>query len=707
MKQITQRLGSGKMTVEELPSPLLDQGIIIIENAYSLISPGTESSTIKDARKNLIEKAKSRPDDVKKVLTSLRTQGIVSTFRAVSKKLNAYTPLGYSCVGRVIDKSEDVIDFNIGDFVAGAGAGYANHAEIVAIPKNLCVKLPENKITKESAFNTLGSIALQGVRKANLGIGEKCVVIGMGLLGQLTAQILKSSAVDVIGIDIDKSVVDLSNENNVAHKTFLRDDENIINEINNFTDNHGVDSVIITASTKDLDPINFAGKISRKHAKIVVVGDVPTGFNRNPDWYKKELQLLMSCSYGEGRYDYNYEEKGMLYPYHLARWTESRNMQTFQKLIADKKINLSYLITNEVKIDNIKNAYDEILENRTTALGILIKYENSKRKEKFVTNKNSQKSAINLSVIGAGNYVQSHILPHLPKKDISRVGVISKTGTSSKMAAEKFGFQFCTSEINKIYKNSNTIIIGTRHNSHAKYVLEGIIANKNILVEKPLCLNTSELDDIKDKLMNYKASLTVGYNRRFSSHSTLLKNEIGNRPVSILYRVNAGKISKDSWINDAEVGGGRIIGELCHFVDYAIFLSGSLPIQVSAIDSNSKNSDNLNVQIKFQNNSLASISYFSDGNNKLTKEYIEVYFDEKIGVINNFKKLNIYKNDKKSTLINKNDKGRKKMVEAFVNNISNENNFLIPIDQLIYSTKTCFCIIESIKNNGKTIFLND
>lgn len=706
MKQITQKLGSGKMTIEELPSPILDKGVVIVENTYSLISPGTESSTIKDARMNLIDKAKSRPEDVKKVLSSLKNDGILSTFRAVSKRLNAYSPLGYSCVGRVIDKSEDVTDFNIGDFVAGAGAGYANHAEIVAIPKNLCVKLPGNKISKESAFNTLGSIALQGVRKANLGIGEKCVVIGMGLIGQLTAQILKSSAVDVIGVDIDKSVVDLSNENNVAYKTFLRDDENIINEINNFTDNHGVDSVIITASTKNLDPINFAGQISRKHAKIIIVGDVPTGFNRNPDWYKKELQLLMSCSYGEGRYDYNYEEKGMLYPYHLARWTESRNMQTFQNLINDKKINLGYLITNEVKIDNIKNAYDEILENKTS-LGILIKYENSVKKEKFITNKNSEKNDINLSVVGAGNYLQSHILPHLPKKNISRVGVISKTGTSSKMTAEKFGFQFCTSDINDIYKNSNTIIIGTRHNTHAKYVLDGIIANKNILVEKPLCLNVKELNDIKDKLESYKASLAVGYNRRFSSHSISLKNEIANRPISMLYRVNAGKIPEDSWINDSEVGGGRIIGELCHFIDYAIYLTGSLPIQVSAIESNSKNTDNLNVQIKFQNNSLVSISYFTDGNNKLAKEYIEVYFDEKVGIIDNFKKLNIYKNNKKSISINKNDKGRKNMVEAFVNNILNENNFMIPIDQLIYSTKTCFCIIDSIKNNGKMIALND
>ncbi len=706
MKQITQKLGSGKMTIEELPSPILDKGVVIVENTYSLISPGTESSTIKDARMNLIDKAKSRPEDVKKVLSSLKNDGILSTFRAVSKRLNAYSPLGYSCVGRVIDKSEDVTDFNIGDFVAGAGAGYANHAEIVAIPKNLCVKLPENKISKESAFNTLGSIALQGVRKANLGIGEKCVVIGMGLIGQLTAQILKSSAVDVIGVDIDKSVVDLSNENNVAYKTFLRDDENIINEINNFTDNHGVDSVIITASTKNLDPINFAGQISRKHAKIIIVGDVPTGFNRNPDWYKKELQLLMSCSYGEGRYDYNYEEKGMLYPYHLARWTESRNMQTFQNLINDKKINLGYLITNEVKIDNIKNAYDEILENKTS-LGILIKYENSVKKEKFITNKNSEKNDINLSVVGAGNYLQSHILPHLPKKNISRVGVISKTGTSSKMTAEKFGFQFCTSDINDIYKNSNTIIIGTRHNTHAKYVLDGIIANKNILVEKPLCLNVKELNDIKDKLESYKASLAVGYNRRFSSHSISLKNEIANRPISMLYRVNAGKIPEDSWINDSEVGGGRIIGELCHFIDYAIYLTGSLPIQVSAIESNSKNTDNLNVQIKFQNNSLVSISYFTDGNNKLAKEYIEVYFDEKVGIIDNFKKLNIYKNNKKSISINKNDKGRKNMVEAFVNNILNENNFMIPIDQLIYSTRTCFCIIDSIKNNGKMIALND
>ena len=338
MQQLTQKLGSGDMIIQEVPYPQSGKGMVIVKNHYSIISAGTEGSTVVAARKSLIGKAKERPQQVKQVIDTLKKQGPVQTYRAIMKKLDAYSPLGYSCAGEVIEVGEGVTEFEVGDKVACAGVGYANHAEIVSVPINLCVKLDTNTNLKDAAYNTLGAISMQGVRQADLRLGESCVIIGLGLLGQLAALILKASGVTVIGIDVSEAAVKQAVENKVVDLGLTRNAAGVEEQILAATNGYGADAVIIAAATSSLDPINFAGAIARKKGKVVVLGAVPTGFERDPYWYRKELELKMACSYGPGRYDLNYEEKGIDYPLPYVRWTEKRNMEAFQNLMLQRKL---------------------------------------------------------------------------------------------------------------------------------------------------------------------------------------------------------------------------------------------------------------------------------------------------------------------------------------------------------------------------------
>ena len=344
MQQLTQKLGSGDMVIQEIPYPQLGKGMIMVKNHYSIISAGTEGSTVQAARKSLLGKAKERPQQVKQVIDTLKKQGPIQTYRAVMKKLDAYSPLGYSCAGEVIEVGDDVTSFKVGDKVACAGVGYANHAEIVSVPVNLSVKLDEEANLKDAAYNTLGAIAMQGVRQADMRLGETCVIIGLGLLGQLAALILKASGVNVIGVDVSEGAVKLATENKVCDFAFTRNTPGLEEKINAISGGIGADAVIIAAATSSTDPINFAGSIARKKGSVVVLGAVPTGFDRDPFWYRKELELKMACSYGPGRYDLNYEEKGIDYPAPYVRWTQNRNMQAFQELIATKRIDIGYYV---------------------------------------------------------------------------------------------------------------------------------------------------------------------------------------------------------------------------------------------------------------------------------------------------------------------------------------------------------------------------
>ncbi|PWK18013.1 bi-domain-containing oxidoreductase [Xanthomarina spongicola] len=710
MQQLTQKLGSGDMVIQEVPYPQLGKGMVIVKNHYSIISAGTEGSTVQAARKSLIGKAKERPQQVKQVFDTLKKQGPIQTYRAVMKKLDAYSPLGYSCAGEIIEVGEGVTEFEVGDKVACAGAGYANHAEIVSVPINLCVKLDSNANLKDAAYNTLGAISMQGVRQADLRLGESCVVIGLGLLGQLAALILKASGVTVIGVDVSESAVNQALENKVVDLGLTRDTAGIEEQILNATNGIGADAVIIAAATSSLDPINFAGAITRKKGKVVVLGAVPTGFDRDPFWYRKELELKMACSYGPGRYDLNYEEKGIDYPVAYVRWTEKRNMEAFQSLISTNRIDIGYLTTHEFDFDNAKQAFDLVVEKTEPFTGIALKYDIAKTpsKDAIVTSDAQALGKINISFIGAGSYAQGNLLPNIPEHaDISRVGVLTNTGTTSKRVAEKFKFQFCTSEEAEVLNDkTNTVFIATRHDSHGPYVLKALQANKHVFVEKPLCLLEDELEQIIEAKQASNKSVMIGFNRRFSPLTQKLKKVLGNNPMTMIYRVNAGAIPKDNWIQDMEIGGGRIHGEVCHFIDYLTYINGSLPIKVSATaipDANQLN-DTINVLLQFENGSSGVIAYYSNGSKSLTKEYIEVFSAGFSAVIDDFKVLKLYGKGKpnKTKLINQN-KGQKEMVEAFVNGLLKDGEAPISFNEVVAVTKTCFSIIESIKRGGEQI----
>lgn len=710
MQQLTQKLSNGETKVQDVPNPILGKGMILVKNHYSLISAGTEGNTAKTARKSLIGKAKERPQQVKQVLDVLKKQGPIQTYRAVTKKLEAYSPAGYSCSGEVIEVGEGVTEFAVGDRVACAGVGFANHAELVTVPVNLSVKLDPKSNLQNASYNTLGAIALQGVRQADLSLGETCAVIGLGLLGQLASLMLRASGVRVIGIDVSDAAVAQAKEH-CADIALSRSTAGIEDIILNYTNGLGVDSVIIAAATSSLDPINFAGAICRKKASIIILGAVPTGFDREPYFYKKELEVKMSCSYGPGRYDLNYEEKGQDYPAAYVRWTQKRNMEAFQELIANKKINLDYLTTHQFNFNDAANAYDLVVNRTEPFLGIALKYDISKEhsdSDKVTISELNTQSQINIGFIGAGSYAQGNLLPNIPQKDedITLKGVLTNSGTTSKRVAERFKFEYCTSSEEDIYnKDINTIFVATRHDSHAKYVLKALQNKCHVFVEKPICLIESELDEIRSayNTQQGKCQVMIGFNRRFAPLSQKLRKKIASGPMSMIYRVNAGDIPAGTWIQDIEIGGGRVIGEACHFIDYLTWLNGSLPVRVyaSALPDPNGHNDTLNINLEFENGSTGVIAYYANGSKELSKEYIEVYKSGITAIITDFKELKIYGKGKtyKKKLINQ-DKGQAFMVESFIKSIKESGIPTIEFNEIDRVTQASFAVLESIQSKN-------
>jgi len=708
MEQLTQKLKDGNMQLMEVPFPALLPGHVLVRNHYSIISPGTEGKTVKDARLSYIGKAKSRQAEVKKVITSAQTFGIMKTYNMVMNKLEAYSPLGYSCAGEIIALADDVKGFQIGDFVA-CGGNTAGHSEVVGVPSNLCVKVAESVSLKDAAFTTMGAIALQGVRQSELVLGESCLVIGLGIIGQLTMELLNAAGVKAIGIDIDENQIQLAKQS-TSNLIFNRNHPDLENIIAEETGGFGVDSVIITASTSSLDPIEFAGNVCRKKGKVIIVGAVPTGFSRK-NYFKKELDLRMSSSYGPGRYETNYEEKGLDYPIGFVRWTENRNMQAFVALIEAKKIKLSPLVSHEFDFKDAAKAYQLILDKTAVIGGMVLKYDTDKELKKVVsvTEKSIAQDKVNIGLIGAGSFAQNFLLPALKEK-VEFIGIATARPTSSKYIADKYKFGFCTNDANELAKSDkiNTVVIATRHNTHAQYVLEGLKANKNVFVEKPLCLKEDELEQIKAALVVSKGSLMIGFNRRFSPFIEKIKSFIGSElPVSINYRINAGQLPADHWVHDPEVGGGRIVGEACHFIDLAQFISGSRikSVAANAVLSSENLYDNVTISLEMQNGSIASICYFSNGSKQVSKEYLEVFSSGKTAIIDDFKKLTLAGNKVEITKGDQ-DKGYNKEISNFVDSIKAGKEAPIPAEELFLSTLASFKVIESIKNGGEKIILS-
>ncbi len=716
MNQLTQKLKDGSMHVLEVPLPLPRSGEVLVRNHYSVISAGTEGSTVRTARKGLIGKARERPQQLRQVIDTLRAQGPVQTYRAVMKKLDAYSPLGYSCAGEVIGAAPDVEGFRIGDPVACAGLA-ACHAEAVCVPANLCVRLRPGADLKQAAYNTLGAIAMQGVRQADLRIGESCAVIGLGLLGQLSGLLLRASGVRAVGIDINASMVDMAQDRSVD-LALNRNEDGIEWKIDEFTNGLGCDAVIITAASGSLDPVNFAGAVARKRGVVVVVGAVPTGFDREPHYYRKELQLRMSCSYGPGRYDPHYEEKGLDYPAAYVRWTENRNMQAFQDLIHSGKIDLSFLTTHVFKLDEAPGAYDLIMERSEPHAGILVEYDAAKHIESPATRKplprstrNAGKRLINIGFIGAGSYAQSHLLPNIPESpDIALKGVMTATGTGARSVGERFGFEFCTTDAYEILENDeiNTVFIASRHDSHAQYVLRALEAGKHVFVEKPLCLTLEELESIRKRCESFEGGenasaplLMVGYNRRFSPFLEEAKRLAGEGPAAVVCRVNAGSVPPGSWIQDREFGGGRILGEVCHFIDTLTFLAGSLPVSLFAasLPDPFHLDDTLHICLKYANGSAGTVSYLANGPKDLPKERIEMFANGTAAVIDDFRVLTIHsKHGARKKKLFSQDKGQKNEILAFLQCIREGGKEIIPFEQIYHTSLATFKILDSIQS---------
>jgi len=739
VKQIIQNFKSGELKVEDVPIPSLKAGGLLVRNISSLISAGTEKSAISVAKKSLAGKAKERPDKVKQVVKLFQNRGLVDTVKLVMERLNTSVPLGYSCAGEVIAVGADVDEFQVGDKVACAGANYASHAEVVWVPKNLCVKIPiiKNQISyiestndflsfEEAAFVTLGAIAMQGVRQAEIMLGEKVAVIGLGLLGQITVQLLKAAGCEVIAADIESQKLQLAKELG-ADLTVKADD--LKKATDQFTNGLGVDAVIVTAATKSNQPIELAGEIARQKGKVVVVGRIGMNVPRE-SYYQKELDIRLSMSYGPGRYNNEYEEKGHDYPYGYVRWTEKRNMESFLALVADGKINVKRLITQRFNIEEAIKAYDMLLHNNEPYLGVILEYNNklkvaSEALDTKVPIKSTSHLAsrtsqlVNVGIIGCGNYARGVLIPRIKQiHDVNIRGICTATGISARVVADKLNCDYCTTDYEEILSDEDihAVIIATRHNTHAAIVIDALVARKHVFVEKPLAIDEDELNEIKK--VHYSLLIThdlpnimVGFNRRFSPHGQTLFNHFSDRknPLIMNYRVNAGLVAKDHWIQDTEIGGGRIIGEACHFIDFLQFISGAKPMTVFAQQIGSHTSgitnDNYLITIKFSDGSVGSICYVASGDASLPKEQIEIFGDSRTAVINDFKKTELYANSRKKIFkTRKQNKGQQHELFTFIDVVRNGKRAPISFESLYLTCLTTFKVHESL-NTGLAIDL--
>lgn len=704
MLQVLQYQKTGEIVVEELPLPNCPRNGILVKNYFSLISAGTERSSVEKAQSSLLSRIKKQPEDLKLVLDYLKKEGIKSTINRITNKLDSYKVLGYSSSGVVVET--DTSDFQVGDRVACAGAGYANHSEYVAIPKNLAVKIPENVDYDEASYTTIGAIAMQGIRQTHPEIGEFIGVIGLGLIGLITVQILKANGINVIGYDINDNNFELAKELGASRTEII--DKTPIESARAFSNGLFLDAVIITAATNSNLPIETALNICRKKGRIVIVGSIGMDIPRTP-FYLKEIDLKIACSYGPGRYDPKYEEDGIDYPYSYVRWTENRNMQSFLNLLSRKLINVKMLTTHTFDIKNAKSAYD-LITNKINEkyLGILLSYNNRDfQQKKTIVYPNKIESIIKVGFIGLGSFAQNHILPALIENKVSLVGLANQTPASSYSIGKKNGFSIISTDYKEIISNKdiNVIFCASRHSSHSEIVIEAIKQSKSIFVEKPLAINFEQLSEIEDQYKRNPVNLMVGYNRRFSESFKLIKKFIegNNYPLTMIYRINAGFIPKEHWVQNPNEG-GRIIGEVCHFIDTMMYLSNSKPQSIFAkcISSNSleniKDTDNTAITINFNDGSVGTIVYTSMGASNLTKEYFELHTERKSAIMNNFELVTLYDGKSKKNIKMDGDKGIKNEIKEYLNSLKN-GKILINFDDLAIVTKATFAILESIETN--------
>lgn len=713
MKQLIQDFRTGQLRVEDVPSPALQPGCVLVRNVFSVVSAGTERSTVATARKSIVGKAWARPDLVKKVLHTVKREGVVSAFKKVQTRLDTWKQLGYSSAGVVTEVGEGVEEFHKGDRVACAGQDVASHAEIICVPRNLCVRIPNGVEFGQAAFGTLGAIATQGVRQAKVELGEVVAVIGLGLIGQLTVQILKAAGARVVGVDVNADAARLAAQCG-ATAVVTRGEDDALAVANSLTNGFGVDAVLIAASTAGNDPIELAAELCRDRGRVVMVGVTGMNIPRGP-YYQKELSFILSRSYGPGRYDPDYEEKGIDYPYGYVRWTENRNIAAFLDLIAQKKIDLLPLITHRFPIERATEAYDLITGKKSERfIGVLIQYQDrpTEAPPPSSISADSRKlsqlhplSSIRLGVIGAGNYAQASLLPHLKKmKNADLRAVCTTSGVSAKKAAEKFNFSRATTKSSDILedKSIHAILIATRHDSHAEFAEAALRAGKYVFVEKPLALNEAQLKIVSDAVKECGERIQVGFNRRFAPLAHKARGHTGTGPWVMHYRVNAGPLPRGSWIEDPKVGGGRILGEVCHFVDFLQSITNAPPTRVFAesLGVRSKDmvaADNVHVTIRYEDGSVGMITYTSAGDPAFPKERFELFGGGRVIVLDDFRSLTVFGDGKSDEMSGRQDKGQAAELQAFLAAASGGGPLPIPWRQLVDTTRATFAILESLR----------
>jgi predicted dehydrogenase/threonine dehydrogenase-like Zn-dependent dehydrogenase len=718
MKQILQDLRTGNITIAEGPCPKVKRDHLLIRTTSSLLSAGTERMLVQFGKANLLNKARQQPDKVGQVLGKLKTDGLIPTLEAVRAKLDQPLPLGYCNAGEVLEVGKGVEGFSPGDRVASSGG----HAEIVVVPENLCVKIPEGVSDEAAAFTVIGAVGLQGIRLVQPTLGENIAVIGLGLIGLITVQLLTAHGCRVLGSDFDTARCDLAVKFG-AETVDLSKGEDPVEAAMAFSKGRGIDGVIIAAATQSSEPVHQAAQMCRKRGRIVLVGATGLELNRS-DFYEKELSFQVSCSYGPGRYDPEYEEKGHDYPTGFVRWTAGRNFEAVLDLIAAGKLDLQPLITHRFPIDQAVKAYELVTENKEPYLGIILKYETLEegRPARIVTTDtieigvqkevSAASSKMVVGLIGAGDFAGQVLLPALQKTNAQLKTIVSSGGVSGTHLAKKFGFAESATAVGRIFEDPdiNTVFVATRHDTHARFVIEALKAGKHVFVEKPLCINQQQLNDIVDtysaicNLQSEIPLLMVGFNRRFSPQVVKMKEllEKVNEPKSIAITVNAGHIPASHWAQDPEVGGGRIIGEGCHFVDLLRFLIGHpiAAVQATMIGPAAGmevRQDKVSFTLSFADGSLGTVLYLASGHRSFPKERLEVFCAGRILQLENFKRLRGYgwPGFKKMNLWRQ-DKGHAAEVASFIRSVELGGSAPIPFEELAEVSRVTLQVAEAV-----------
>lgn len=708
MKQILQNLRTGKMEIAELPCPQVTKGQVLIQTRVSLISAGTERMLVEFSKANLLQKARQQPEKVKQVLDKIRTDGLMPTLEAVFRKLDEPLSLGYCNAGTVLEVGAGVTDIQAGDRVVSNGP----HAEVVCVPRNLCVKIPDSVTDEQASFTVLASIALQGLRLANPTLGEKFMVFGMGLIGLLTAQLLRANGCEVMGVDINADRLKLAEKFEVKTVNISAGIDPVA-AANVWTGELGVDGVLITAFAKKDQIIHQSAESCRKRGRIVLVGIVDMSLQRN-DFYKKEISFQVSCSYGPGRYDEKYEQAGQDYPPGYVRWTEQRNFQTVLTAMRAGQLKVDELVTDRFAFNDALSAYEKI-QNNSDSLGVILQYPTNIDKSAIVTITPKTIPAAAqavVGVIGAGNFSKSILLPALSKASAQIVYIADLDSAAAHYAANKFGANQATTDYRIILEDPNvtTVFIAVGHHLHARFVCEALDAGKHVFVEKPLAMNKDEIYLVSKAAGKAEGKmLMVGFNRRFSPHTIKIKKLIANRnePLCMNMTINAGYIPSDHWVQDPARGGGRIIGEGCHFIDLLSFLANSPVTTVSAAmvgGSATVRTDKMSIVLGFADGSVGTVNYFANGSKRYPKEILEVFSDGRVLKMENFRVTRGYgfAGFKKFKTLRQ-DKGHKNEVAAFIDRVRAGGESLIPFDQLANITTASFAAMESAQKRCTVI----